>query len=78
MNQLALPADDQHSLYRDIRMSGNHLRVMVIPGTFLRPVTKELQDHALMDLEFYPAVQGDMGGDRHEDYQRYNNLRFHP
>ena len=55
-------------------MCSNDIRVMVIGSPTLSRIAKKLQDNALMDLEFYPAVERNMGGNCHQYYKRNNNL----
>lgn len=55
-------------------MRGYGIRVMVIGSPTLSCIAKKLQDDTLMDLEFHPAIESDMGCNRHQNDKCNNNL----
>jgi len=56
------------------RVASDGIRVMMIGSALLGRVTKKLQDHTLVDLEFHPAVDSDMCSDSYNHDNSNDNL----
>ncbi len=61
VNLSTSPAYRFNALCGNFCVRSNDIRVMVVGSSTLSRIAKKLQDNALMDLEFYPEVERNMG-----------------
>ena len=56
------------------RVASDGIRVMMIGSALLGRIAKKLHYHTLVNLEFYPAVNGDMRSYSHNHDDSYDDL----
>ncbi len=74
MNIGTFPADECNATLGNSGVSGNGIHMVMIWRTAFRGIAKKLQNHALVYLEFDPAVQGHVGSSCYKHDKRDNNL----